>query len=210
MKHATAWRASVWVLGAALAGTFSLSAQGFSVDGSGNVDANSFTGSGTGLTGVPTTITHDYFEESCPTATTCVVTKACPASTEVSGGGFFINSGNQSLRSQVSLHQTYRATVTQWTVEATNNSGQTLGFGVVPECVLVPDPPDEAIIEGRHPFDHYQLLLCPQGEHSKYITGAESEQAHYCPHHGEQMLPYGVRRYPVEIAGDGSPQSTED
>ncbi len=205
---------SMYGLALALALTLaagSMSAQGFSVDGSGNVDAASFTGSGSGLTSVPTTITHAYFEGDCPSAFTCTVTHTCPAGTEVSGGGFFINDGNQSLRKDVVLHQSFRATATQWAVEATNNSTQTLTFGSVPESVLVPAAPDEGanLAESRYPFDHYQLLFCPEGEHTKYITRAEADQDHYCPEDGQQMVPWGVRRYPLEV-GDTADESSDE
>lgn len=185
----------------------SLAAQGFGVDGDGNVDAASFSGDGSGLTGVPTTITHAYFEQDCPSGNTCVVTTDCPGGLQVSGGGLFINNANQSLRSQVVLHQTYRATVTQWTVEATNDSAQTLGFGVTPECVLAPAAPDQGVAEPRHPFDHYQLLICPKGDHSKYITREEAKQPHYCPGDGEQMIARWIELYP--IAGSDTDEDRE-
>ena len=114
-----------------------LLAQTFEVDNNGDVQATSFAGDGSGLTGVNTELAHVFSTLTCGAGSTCFLFTTCPAGFEVTGGGFFINTSDLTLRTQINLLQTYRVTGTQWGAEATNGNAQTVDFLVTADCARV-------------------------------------------------------------------------
>lgn len=188
-------------------------AQSFAVDGSGNVEATSFAGDGSSLTDVGANLFHGFVNGDCAAGQTCFYFVDCPTGMEVTGGGFFINSGVLPDRQAVVLHQTYRLTGTQWAAEATNGSASTLDLFVTSECARV--APTTAHPETLDPFaaqgplagqdlppaldPNVTLLACPEWDVARYVDRKDAGADHYCPNHGLRMRASGGGPLPIPL-----------
>ncbi len=182
-----------------------IAAQTFEVDEKGIVEAEGFVGDGAGLTGVGADLQHGFFNADCLSDTTCFLFTACATNFEVTGGGFFINSTNDAARSMVTLHQTYRATVTQWAIEATNGSGIDLDLFVTSECARV--APGAAEVDQGQELppslnSNRTLLACPEWDVARYVARDSAEAAIFCPNHGLQMKASGGGPLPIPLEPD--------
>lgn len=170
-------------------------AQELTVDG--NVTATSFTGDGSNLTGVPGDVSHPFAIFNCAPGMTCFVVGDCPTGFEITGGGFFIDAV-QATRAMVTMHQSYRSTVTQWVSEATNGSGGALDFYATVECTRVPAaplaPPSASAPASILPpgLDLSRVLLvCPESDTARFVDTRDAAGAHFCPNHGLALEPSG-------------------
>jgi hypothetical protein len=184
-----------WVRGLcallALSGSSRSLAQDFQVDGSGNVDATSFAGDGSGLTGVPLgSLFQGATTFDCFAGNTCFVVTDCAEGTFVTGGGFFLGTSEQADRALVTLHQTYRLTVTQWLSEATNNSAVTIPFWSTPSCapVVADEPFDPTAVGPAATAERPQTyLMCPAGDVAYWVDAAAAHDPIFCPNHGLEL-----------------------
>ena len=175
-----------------------INSQGPMLTVAGTAAATSFTGDGASLTGVPDDVTHGTASFNCAAGTTCFVVNDCPAGFEITGGGFFIGSGDLPTRELVTLHQSYRATASQWLAEATNGSGVALDFYALAECTRVPAAPlapasASASASAMPPGLELSrlLLVCPESDAARFVELRDAGGAHFCPQHGLALEPSG-------------------
>ena len=194
------WKGGVLLLCVLLGCAGLVAAQELTVDG--EVTATSFAGAGGDLTNVPDDVFHGFFEISCPAGNTCSVFTDCPAGFEVTGGGLFIESAVQAERALVTLHQTYRGTVTQWIAEATNGNAAAIDLFATVDCSRVPAAPlTSRSSPGAPPGleGSRVLLACPQWDTARYVEPEAAAAAHFCPNHGLALRASGGGPGPIPL-----------
>lgn len=198
------WKSAVLLSCVLLGGNGLAAAQELTVEG--DVTATSFTGAGGDLTGVPDDVFHGFFEISCPAGNTCSVFKGCPVDFEVTGGGLFIGSAVQADRAQVTLHQTYRFTNTQWLAEATNGNAAAIDLFATVECTRVaPSAPLTSLTAPGAPpgLDGSRVLLaCPEWDTARFVEPEDAAAAHFCPKHGLALRASGGGPGPIPLEPD--------